>query len=247
MVAAENREKAAEESQTPLRDAARRRLLAAVLVEVPFTGWTAASLVAAAARQGESPALVERLFPAGIAEILEFWSREADAAMVAWLRTPEALALRTGARAEAAILRRLEYLLPHREAARQAMQQLSFPHFQGGSALGVRLVARTVDELWYGLGDRSADFNWYSKRLLMAGVYLPSLVAWLGDSAPNWAETEAFIQRQMARIMGVSRFGAEVRQGLAGLMARVQTEVQTRVQPRLRAFAAGKPELGSRR
>ncbi|MCX8500682.1 MAG: COQ9 family protein [Alphaproteobacteria bacterium] len=212
---------------TPLRDEARRRLLAAILLEVPFTGWTPVSLRAAAARLGEAPSLVERLFPAAIPEVLEFWSHLTDAAMTQWLAGEECRGMRTQERAEAAILRRLDELALNREAARLAMQQLSFPHLNGGSGLGLKLVTRTVDELWHGLGDCSTDFNWYSKRLLMAGVYLPAIVYWLSPAAPQREEIAALIQRQMERITDLSRLGKALRSRSEGLI--------TRLQPRLRA------------
>ncbi|MDI9409202.1 MAG: COQ9 family protein [Candidatus Pacebacteria bacterium] len=197
-------------SPTPLRDASRQKLLTAILQEVPFTGWNQACLAAAAEAVGHSPAHAERLFPGGVPEVFEYWSHELDAAMVAWLQSPEAQTLRTVARAEAAILWRLQSLTPHREAAKLAMQRMSFPHHRGGTALAMALVGRTVDELWYGLGDRSTDYNWYSKRILLAGVYLPTISYWLSPAAPSLADTEAFLHRQMSRIMSASSFGKRI-------------------------------------
>ncbi len=32
-------------------------------------------------------------------------------------------------------------------------------------------LALMLDEIWYQAGDRSVDFNWYTKRAMLAGVY----------------------------------------------------------------------------
>ena len=61
----------------------RRALLAAILPHVPFDGWSAKSLRAAAADAGVTPELTKLSFPGGIAELIAFWSGEADRAMVA--------------------------------------------------------------------------------------------------------------------------------------------------------------------
>lgn len=32
-------------------------------------------------------------------------------------------------------------------------------------------LALLVDDIWYYAGDRSTDFNWYTKRALLAALY----------------------------------------------------------------------------
>ena len=35
----------------------------------------------------------------------------------------------------------------------------------------IELSAELMDEIWYLAGDKSVDLNWYSKRLMLSGVY----------------------------------------------------------------------------
>ncbi len=44
-------------------------------------------------------------------------------------------------------------------------------------------MARTVDAIWHAAGDRSADWSWYSKRAILAGVYGATLLFWLRDDS----------------------------------------------------------------
>ena len=69
--------------------------------------------------------------------------------------------------------------------------------------LGARLVWETVDAIWDGLGDRSQDVNWYSKRTTLSAVYGATVLYWLGDDSPDAGDTRAFLDR---RIEGVMRF-----------------------------------------
>jgi ubiquinone biosynthesis protein COQ9 len=65
-------------------------------------------------------------------------------------------------------------------------------------------VARTTDAIWHAAGDRSADFSWYTKRAILAGVYGATLLRWLNDGSEDDADTLAFLDRRLA---GVARIG----------------------------------------
>ena len=59
-------------------DKTRAKLLAATLAHVPFDGWTGRALRAGAADAGLEPASALNAFPGGPAELLEWFSAEAD-------------------------------------------------------------------------------------------------------------------------------------------------------------------------
>lgn len=59
-------------------------------------------------------------------------------------------------------------LIPYMEKWPQAMAIKAFP-YNVPSAL--ENLALMVDDVWYYSGDRSTDFNWYTKRGLLALVY----------------------------------------------------------------------------
>ena len=65
-----------------LREAERRRLLAAALEEVPFEGWSRRALTQGAVALGLPAVDADRLFPGGPAEAIEFWNAEADQAVL---------------------------------------------------------------------------------------------------------------------------------------------------------------------
>src|SRR3546814_4401524 len=65
----------------PWRVEERRAILAAVLPDVPFDGWSNAALRRAAVKAGYDESMAIRAFPGGAAEAIAFWSDEADRAM----------------------------------------------------------------------------------------------------------------------------------------------------------------------
>jgi ubiquinone biosynthesis protein COQ9 len=56
----------------------------------------------------------------------------------------------------------------------------------------------TVDGLWYGVGDSSTDFSFYTKRATLAGIYAAAVLYWLDDRSPDSAATDQFIERRLA-------------------------------------------------
>ena len=68
-----------------------------------------------------------------------------------------------------AVMTRLAVLQPHKEAARRAAALLTPAACM--PALGAKLMYRTVDAMWRAAGDTSTDFNFYTKRGILAGVY----------------------------------------------------------------------------
>ena len=77
---------------------------------------------------------------------------------------------------------RIGAVVAHREAVRRALTYLAQPQHGGR---GLKCLYRTVDEMWYAAGDRATDFNFYTKRLTLAGVYSATLLFWLDDASED--------------------------------------------------------------
>jgi ubiquinone biosynthesis protein COQ9 len=81
-------------------------------------------------------------------------------------------------------------------------------------ALGLRLLYDTVDAIWYAAGDTATDFNFYTKRALLAGVYAATTLCWLEDRSREMEETHAFLDRRINDIMAIPRYGKELHERL---------------------------------
>jgi ubiquinone biosynthesis protein COQ9 len=182
--------------------AEKRRLLEALLPHVPFDGWSARSLALAAADTGDDAALIARAFPGGAAEALDFWVAETDRAMLHALESRDLAAMKIRERVKTAVMVRLELAAPHREAVRRALTLEALPS-QAPRAL--RQLYRTVDAIWYAAGDTATDFNFYTKRMLLAGVYAATLMHWLDDKSEAFAGTAAFLDRRLGDVMKIQQ------------------------------------------
>ena len=172
----------------PERSDERDAALDALVSAEPFPGWNLAAL-----REAVSPN-ADLLFPIGPTDMVESWADLADRRMAGTAgegRVPE--------RVRAVIACRLEASRPAKQAVRRGLAVLS-----RNPAAAARVTARTTDAIWHAAGDRSADWNWYTKRTLLAGIYGATLLYWLRDDSEGDAATLAFLDRRLA---GVGRIG----------------------------------------
>lgn len=202
---------------------ARGKVLRAMLEAAPFEGWTPVSMRRAAAAAGIDRASLAAAFPGGVGDVLDCWSMRADSAMRAAM-TAEALAgLRIRQKVAFALLARLDHLRPDKEAARRAAATLALPLF---APLAARLVWRTADAVWRALDDKSTDFNFYSKRAILAGVWTSTLARWFADDSADEAPTRAFLDARIDNVMQIEKLKAKARdsgfdvEGMFGWLAR---------------------------
>lgn len=198
----------------PERSEERDAAIDALLPNVAFDGWTSRALRRALVAIGEEPEDAALLFPDGAAGMIEAYCDLADRRMEAGAAAIDMTEMRLPARVRAVIALRLARSRPHKEAVRRALSVLALP---ANARKGIACTARTVDAIWHAAGDRSADFSWYTKRAILTGVYVATLLFWLRDSSEDDADTLAFLDRRLA---GVGRIG------------RMRRRIEGRLRPR---------------
>ncbi len=189
----------------------REALVAALLPNVPFDGWSVAAIAAAGERAGFDRARVAELFPRGARDVVAAFSHWADRKTLEALEERDLGAMKIRDRIALGVRTRLELLTPHREAVRRALALLALPQH---APLALKLLYDTVDALWYAAGDTATDFNFYTKRALLAGVYAATTLYWLDDRSPDGAATLAFLERRLADVMALPRLGGRMRERL---------------------------------
>ena len=188
--------------RSPLAESRREALLEAMLPEVPFDGWSRATLRRAARRLGMTVGEALALFPRGPADLVAGFSRCADRRMLDRVETLPLEPLSVPERIALAIGTRLEIVEPWREAVRRALTVLALPQH---APLAARLVYETVDGVWYAAGDSASDFSFYTKRLTLAAIYGAVVLYWLDDRSEGFADTRAFLDRRLGDAARVGR------------------------------------------
>lgn len=192
----------------------RAALLERALVHVPFDGWTLTSLRAAASDIGAEWSVAQRAFPRGVRDLIGFFEADIDRRMVAGFDDIDLESLRIRDRIAAAVRTRLELCAPHREACRRLVAYYTLP---GNAPAGLRAMARSVDLMWRAAGDTATDFNFYTKRGLLAGVYSSTILYWLNDKSEGNADSWGFLDRRIANVMEIQKTRGRVERGLESL------------------------------
>lgn len=182
-------------------DAETEAVIDALLPQVPFDGWTRKAVAQALQSIGQPPEDAVLMFPGGAGEMIEAFFSASAARMERAALAADLLAYRVPARVRAILAIWFEQNRGNREAIRRALAWLGLPIH---APLAARITAAMVDAVWFAAGDMSADFSWYTKRGILAAVYMPTLLYWLRDASDDNEDTLSFLDR---RLEGVARIG----------------------------------------
>lgn len=168
---------------------------------VAFEGWSKDLLSQAAAQKGLDPSYGWRLFPNGVREAIVFWNTVMDERMVATLPSPDLMRVRD--RIALGVKTRLMLLEAYREGEGKTARFLMNPLYVKDAA---QILYRTVNEIWFYAGDSSTDYNFYTKRGLLAWVYSTTFLYWLKDTSEAYEKTWDFLNRRIEEVLALPHF-----------------------------------------
>jgi len=184
-------------------------ILAAVLGHVPFDGWSEAAMKHAADDLGVPPAFVKIAYPDGVPEMVEAYFKSVDDEMLKLLAKKKLDKMGMTRRITTAIEVRLAINGKRREVVRRTVGYLALP---SNALLSAKGLWRTCDLIWNAAGDTATDYNHYTKRLILGGVYSSTLLVWLGDTSDGYQDTHAFLARRISDVMEFEKAKGKVRE-----------------------------------
>jgi ubiquinone biosynthesis protein COQ9 len=181
-------------------DELRLMLAPAIADAAVFDGWSDAAVQTAAQDAGVDADVAAYAFRGGAMDMIEAWIAKVDAQMIAAF-PPEAVAeMKIRERIAALVWFRLEAVLGQEEAVRRALSIMAMPR---NAKRALKRGWQSADIMWRLAGDTATDYNHYTKRTLLAGIYATTLGVFIDDESEGKAETRAFLDR---RIDGVMKF-----------------------------------------
>ena len=96
-----------------------------------------------------------------------------------------------------------------REATRRLMSYYALPLH---AAQATDHAWKMADRLWYCAGDTATDYNYYTKRTLLVGVYSSTLLAWATDTTPDLSLTQEFLDRRIGDVMKIEGIKKSVKE-----------------------------------
>ena len=181
-------------------DEIRDALAPGIADNAAFDGWSDAARDMAADGAGIDRDVARLAFPGGAVAMIDAWFAAIDRQMADALPPETLAAMKIRARIAALVEARLDAVAINREALRRALAILALPQ---NVARAARLGWRSVDLMWRMAGETATDYNHYTKRTILLGVYGATVTVFLDDDSDGHADTRAFLSR---RIDGIMRF-----------------------------------------
>ncbi|MGD9810265.1 MAG: COQ9 family protein [Sphingobium sp.] len=189
---------AADLPSDPTLDEVRAALAPLVARNAAFDGWSGAAVEMAAQQAGVAPEIAALAFDGGPVAMIDAWFAQIDTAMLETYSAKKLSAMKVRERITALVEARLALLARDREALRRALAILAMPVNVSRAA---KLGWRAADIMWRAAGDTAVDYNHYSKRALLAGIYSATLLVFLDDESEDHGETRAFLARRIGNVM----------------------------------------------
>lgn len=181
------------------------RLTDAMLALAPESGWTQAALGKAAAKAGLTEGQALLAAPNGVADVLEAFGRRAARAAGQAVLAADNVKVREKVRA--GVKGWLAALGLHKTAVKRAAVA------PANLLTGPRGLWAAADAIWAALGDKSTDYNWYTKRMTLVAVLGATLAAWMGTD--DEAEIDAFLDRRIENVLQFEKFKAQAKEAFA--------------------------------
>lgn len=191
----------------PTLDEIRAYLAPKLPAHAAFDGWTPEALARAAEEGGVDLDVARLAFPGGAADMVDAWFRAVDHQMAARLPAETLLAMKVRERITELVWARIEIVAPDREALRRALAILALPV---NAARAAKMGWRAADLMWRLAGDRAVDYNHYTKRILLSGVYGSTILAFLSDETADLSDTRAFLERRIDNVMQIEKAKAQL-------------------------------------
>ena len=187
-------------------DELRAALAPRIAADAAFDGWGDRARDAAADALGVDRDVARLALPDAV-DMIDGWFADIDRRMVDALPPERLVAMKVRERIAALVEARLDALAPERESLRRALSVLAMP---GNVSRAARLGWRTVDLVWRRAGDTATDYNHYTKRAILLGVYAATVSVFVNDASDGFADTRAFLARRIDGILAFEKFKAGV-------------------------------------
>ena len=172
----------------------RDEILKAALELVPKTGWDEVLLDSVLKKLSKKISPEEMLVFTSVKELVSFHLHKNDEVMLHELQKIDVTELKIRERIKRALL--IRFVQADKGVVEKTVKFLANP---SNSDLAFKSLSNSCDKIWVWAGDDSTDFNYYSKRSLLAAVYMASLMYYLQSDDKD--RLEIFIEERINDIL----------------------------------------------
>lgn len=194
-------------------DELRLALAPEIAASAIFDGWGDAALVSAAEMAGADVDVARLAFPGGAMDMIAAWIDGVDVQMIEAFPPERIAAMKIRERIRSLVAFRLQAIAGLEEAQRSARSIMAMPQ---NARQSVKLGWKSADLMWRLAGDTATDYNHYTKRAILSGIYAATLAVFVDDESEDKAVTQAFLDRRIEGVMKFEKAKAKLLGGPGG-------------------------------
>ena len=205
-------------------------LMTRMLNHVPDLGWTWEALYKAAlrSRKNKNPTEEElqTLFDRKVSNIIGIFNEQLDEEMYEIYNAKGNKSLGVTETIKSLILCRLKASQNYKSIIKSSLFFMAQP-INAYDAL--TQVMKTSDKIWKLAGDSSKGRTFYSKRLILAGVYSSTLAYWLAEETRSIEGSEDFLDRRLDNVKNIG----EISKHSIQLLERTKQKLNTLIKKKI--------------
>ena len=148
---------------------------------------------------------VHDLFPEGHQSIVQMYLEEIDGKMTKESEKINLIRLKIHERIRELCILRLNIMTKEKNLISKTFLHLLLPHNYKFSS---KNLYKTVDQMWFLAGDNSTDFNFYSKRLILASIYTSIMIHFINND--NIEETLLLLNRLLRKVSKIPKIKSDI-------------------------------------
>ena len=145
------------------------------------------------------------LFPAGYRTLIEMYLEEINMKMTSESQGINLIRLRVHERIRELFILRLKIMSKEKKLISRTFLSLLLPY---NYKLASKNLYNTVDQMWYLAGDNSSDFNFYTKRTILAFIYTGIMMHFINND--NIDETIILLNKQLKRVSKIPQIKSKI-------------------------------------
>ena len=185
-------------------------LVTKMLNHVPDLGWTWDALYKAALNSKNPKRLTEEelktLFDNKISNIIGIFNDKLDDEMYIIFNSEDNENLGVTQTVKALVLSRLRASENYKSIIKTSLFFMAQPR---NAYEAFNQLMKTSNNIWEIAGDTSRGRNFYSKRLILAGVYSSTLAYWLAKETRSIDESEDFLDKRLDDVKNIGKISKQ--------------------------------------
>jgi len=163
-------------------------------------GWNEEMFLKVAKNSKYETAVILTLFPEGYISLIQLYIDEVNIKMTDKSKNLNLIRLKIHERIRELCILRFDIMVKEKKLVSKTFFHLLLPN---NYKFCLKNLYKTVDQIWYLAGDSSTDFNFYSKRVILASIYSSTIIHFINNN--DFEKTIDLLDKQLKKVAKIPK------------------------------------------